>query len=63
MSNNDVLKFERLFFKITVLNDLPFSFVENKETRDLFNFIAPSLNLPFRKKIGDSILFDTSQAL
>ncbi len=30
MSNNDVLKFERLFFKITVLNDLPFSFVENK---------------------------------
>ena len=59
MSNNDISKFERFFFRMTVSNGLPFSFVENKETQDLFNFIAPSLNLPSRKKIGSSILFDT----
>jgi hypothetical protein len=63
MSSNDIPKFERLFFRMTVSNGLPFSFVENKETRDLFNFIAPGLNLPSRKKIGGSILFDTSRAL
>jgi len=63
MSSNDIPKFERLFFRMTVSNGLLFSFVENKETWNLFNFIAFVLNLPSIKKIRGSILFDISWTL
>lgn len=63
MSTNDVPRFERLFLRMTVSNGLPFSFVENEETKELFNFIAPGLVLPNRKAIGGRILMNTANTL
>jgi hypothetical protein len=63
MSSKDLPKFETLFLRMQVSNGLPFTFVENAETRALFNFIAPGLKLPSRKKLGGSILLNSSQNL
>ena len=61
MSTNDVPRFEQLFLRMTVSNGLPFSFVENEETKALFEFIAPGLILPNRKAIGGRILKNTAE--
>lgn len=63
MSTNDVPRFERLFLRMTVSNGLPFSFVENEETKELFEFIAPGLILPNRKAIGGRILMNSANSL
>jgi hypothetical protein len=63
MSTNDVPRFEQLFLRMTVSNGLPFSFVENEETKALFEFIAPGLTLPNRKAIGGRILKNTAKSL
>src|SRR5688572_3873684 len=62
MSTNDVPRFKRLFIRMTVSNGLPFSFVENEETKALFEFITPGLILPNRKAIGDRILNNTTES-
>jgi hypothetical protein len=46
-----------------VSNGLPFTFLENKETQDVFKFIAPALKLPRRKAISDRILPDSASQL
>ncbi|PKY55008.1 hypothetical protein RhiirA4_305502, partial [Rhizophagus irregularis] len=56
-------RFEQLFIRMTVSNGLPFSFVENEETKALFEFIAPGLVLPNRKAIGGRILKDAAKSL
>jgi len=63
MSTNDVPRFEQLYIRMLVSNGLPFSFVENKETKALFEFIAPGLILPNRKAIGGRILTNTAKSL
>jgi hypothetical protein len=63
MSTNDVPRFEQLFLRMSVSNGLPFSFVENEETKALFEFIAPGLTLPNRKAIGGRILKNTAKSL
>lgn len=63
MSTNDVPRFEKLFLRMTVSNGLPFSFVENEETKALFEFVAPGLTLPNRKAIGGRILKSTAESL
>jgi hypothetical protein len=63
MSANDVPRFEQLFIRMTVSNGLSFSFVENEETKALFEFVAPGLILPNRKAIGGRILNDTAKSL
>ena len=62
MSTNDVPRFEQLFVRMTVSNGLLFSFVENEETRALFEFITPGLVLPNRKAIGGRILNDAAKS-
>jgi hypothetical protein len=63
MLTNDVPRFEQLFVRMTISNGLPFSFVENEETRALFEFVAPGLVLPNRKAIGGRILNDAAKSL
>lgn len=46
LSKQDESHFENLTLRMIVSNGLPFSFMENKETQDLFSFIAPALKLP-----------------
>ena len=59
MSSKDTPTFETLMVKMCVSNGLPFSFVENEETQAVFNFVAPGLKLPNRKKLGGKILLIT----
>jgi hypothetical protein len=61
MSHKDTPTFETLMVKMCVSNGLPFSFVENEETQAVFNFVAPGLKLPNRKKLGGKILLKTSE--
>ncbi|CAG8671688.1 9194_t:CDS:2, partial [Ambispora gerdemannii] len=63
LSNKDLLHFENLILRIIVSNGLPFKFMENQETKDVFSFIAPALKLPGRKAISDRILPQSSQEL
>ena len=56
LSKQDELHFENLILYMMVSNSLPFSFMENKETQDLFNFIASALKLPGRRAISERIL-------
>jgi len=37
-----------LILLMLVSNDLPFTFIENKKTQNIFNFIAFALKLPER---------------
>ena len=46
-----------------VSNGLSFSFLENQETQDVFNFIAPSLKLPSRRAISNRILTRSTKQL
>ncbi len=61
LSSKDTPTFETLTIKMCISNGLPFSFVENEETQALFNFIAPGLKLPSRKKLGGKLLLKTSE--
>ncbi|CAB4419957.1 unnamed protein product [Rhizophagus irregularis] len=60
MSSKDTPTFETLVVKMCISNGLPFSFVENEETQAVFNFVAPDLKLPNRKKLGGKLLLNTS---
>ncbi|CAB4420336.1 unnamed protein product [Rhizophagus irregularis] len=53
MSSKDTPTFETLVVKMCISNGLPFSFVENEETQAVFNFVAPDLKLPNRKKLDE----------
>ena len=44
-----------------ISNNLPFTFVENKETIAIFEFISPGIQLPKRKAISGKILQKSSQ--
>ena len=55
--------FENLVLLMMVSNGLPFTFMENKETQDVFNFIAPALKLPGRRAISDRILPNSANEL
>ncbi|CAB5302966.1 unnamed protein product [Rhizophagus irregularis] len=63
LSNKDIPHFENLVLLMIVSNGLPFTFLENKETQDVFKFIAPALKLPGRKAISDRILPDSASQL
>ena len=45
-STQDNQHFENLVLFMIVSNGLPFTFIENKEIQDVFNFIASALKLP-----------------
>jgi|SRR5581483_4578225 len=63
LSNKDNFHFENLLLLMMVSNGLSFSFLENKETHDLFQFIAPALKLPGRKAISNRILSKSANQL
>jgi hypothetical protein len=48
---------------MVVSNGLPFSFAENSETRELFKFCIPAVNLPLAKALSGPILKDASKDL
>ncbi|PKY18204.1 hypothetical protein RhiirB3_454056, partial [Rhizophagus irregularis] len=45
-SKKDIPHFENLVLLMMVSNGLSFTFLENKETQEVFRFIAPALKLP-----------------
>jgi len=45
LSAKDQQYFKNLVLLMIVSNGLPFIFIENKKTQDVFNFIAPALKL------------------
>jgi len=46
-----------------ISNGLPFSFINNEDTKALFKFVAPDIKLPTHKRLGGQILLDTSKNL
>ncbi|GES82705.1 ribonuclease H-like domain-containing protein [Rhizophagus clarus] len=56
LTKRDKPYFETLLLRMQVSNELPFTFFENQETKDVFTFIAPALKLPSRKKMSTKIL-------
>ena len=56
MSINDRPTFEFLLLRMIVSNGLPFTFLENKDTQAVFNFILLGLSLPNRKAISGRVL-------
>ncbi|GBB94004.1 hypothetical protein RclHR1_22700003 [Rhizophagus clarus] len=56
LTRRDKPYFETLLLRMQVSNGLPFTFFENQETKEVFNFIAPALKLPSRKRMSDRIL-------
>ena len=63
LSNKDKLHFENLILRMIVSNGLSFTFMENQETQDVFDYVAPSLKLPNRRAISDRILPTYSEKL
>ena len=63
MSKKDNLHFENLILLMMVSNGLSFTFLENKETQEVFRFIAPSLKLPGRHAISNRILSKSAKQL
>lgn len=63
LSTKDNQHFENLVLLMIVSNGLPFTFMENKETLDVFNFISPALKLPGRRAISDRILPNSANEL
>ena len=63
LSDKDNQHFENLILRMIVSNGLPFTFMENQETQDVFNFIMPTLKLPNRRAISDQILSKASTTL
>jgi hypothetical protein len=56
MFKKDTLYFENLLLLMLVSNGLSFTFPENKETQNVFKYIAPALKLPEHKAISDRVL-------
>ena len=61
LSPNEIPTFYRLLLRMTISNGWAFQWVENQETIEFFNFIAPLLQLPNRKTLADSILKDSAE--
>jgi len=60
LSPNEIPTFYRLLLRMTISNGWAFQWVENQETIEFFNFIAPLLHLPNRNTLADSILTDST---
>jgi hypothetical protein len=63
LTKKDKPYFEILLLRMSVSNGLPFNFFENQETKDVFEFIAPALKLPSRKRMSDRILPKSAKML
>ncbi|CAB4473720.1 unnamed protein product [Rhizophagus irregularis] len=58
---NEIPIFHRLLLRMTISNGWTFQWVENQETIEFFNFISPSLQLPSRKTLADTILKESAK--
>lgn len=58
---NEIPIFHRLLLRMTISNGWAFQWVENQETIEFFNFISPSLQLPSRKTLADTILKESAK--
>ncbi|CAG8762139.1 11302_t:CDS:1, partial [Cetraspora pellucida] len=63
LSVNDQLRFEQLLLRMIVSNALLFTFVKNKDTIAVFEFLAPGIKLPKQKVIGGKVLMKSAQLL
>ncbi|PKK60427.1 hypothetical protein RhiirC2_719120 [Rhizophagus irregularis] len=57
------LRNENLILLMMVSNGLSFTFLKNKETQEVFRFIAPALKLPGRHAISNRILSKSAKQL
>nr|CAG8610018.1 475_t:CDS:2 [Entrophospora candida] len=55
--------FEILLLRMLVSNGLSFTFLENQETKDVFNFISPAIKLPGRQAMSNRILPQSTKLL
>ncbi|CAB4429287.1 unnamed protein product [Rhizophagus irregularis] len=63
-SNKDIPYFENLVLLLMMVsNGLSFTFLEYKETQEVFRFIAPALKLSGRHTISNRILFKSANQL
>ena len=60
---NDKPIFEFLLLHMIVSNGLPFTFLKNKDTQAIFNFILSGLNLSNHKAISSRVLKKYAKAL
>jgi len=60
-STNDKAKFEQLLLHMIISNNLSFTFLENQETKSLFEFLSPGLSLPTRRIISERVLIDAAK--
>lgn len=63
LSKKDETHFENLVLLMMVSNGLSFTFLENKETQEVFRFIVPTLKLPGRHAISNRILSKSTKQL
>ncbi len=63
LSAKDQQYFKNLVLLMIVSNGLPFIFIENKKTQDVFNFIAPALKLSRWQAISDRIFLNFANEL
>src|SRR5260363_22742 len=63
LSEKDKPHFENLILRMIISNGLPFTFMENNEIQDVFNFIAPALKLSNRWAVSNRILLRYSDKL
>ncbi|EXX53248.1 hypothetical protein RirG_245600 [Rhizophagus irregularis DAOM 197198w] len=63
LSKKDNHHFENLILLMMVSNGLSFTFLKNKETQEVFRFIAPALKLPGRHAISNRILSKSAKQL
>ena len=62
-SKKDKETFDDLVLKATVSAGIPLQWVENKEVKELFSFINPTIELPGRRALGGRILQKTTQKM
>ena len=56
-------KFEQLLIRMTVSNGFSFQWINNPETKELFSWLNPTIQLPDRRTLGGRILNEAANEL
>ncbi|CAG8651154.1 3443_t:CDS:2, partial [Gigaspora rosea] len=60
MSCKDKAQFEQLLLRMILSNGLAFTYLENEDTRAVFEFVCPGIILPSRKTMAEQVLLKIS---
>ncbi|CAG8749302.1 21042_t:CDS:2, partial [Racocetra persica] len=63
ISHKDKAQFEHLLLRMIISNGLSFAYIENEDTRAVFEFVCPGITLPSRKTIGEQVLLNITTIL